>query len=63
MRTLEIVMRIVCFLVGVMLASGGSVRVSDGRGREGLANALLVLVWLGAALALLVLPWALPLRN
>ena len=30
MRTLEIVMRIVCFLVGVMLASGGSVRVSAG---------------------------------
>ena len=63
MRTLEIVMRIVCFLVGVMLASDGSVRVSDGRGRKGLANALLVLVWLGAALELLVLPWALPLRN
>lgn len=63
MRTLEIVMRIVCFLVGVMLASGGSVRVSDGDARKVLANTLLVFVWLGAALALLVLPWALPLRN
>lgn len=30
MRTLEIVMRIVCFLIGVMLASGGSVQVPAG---------------------------------
>ena len=30
MRTLEIVMRVVCFFVGVMLAFGGSVQVSAG---------------------------------
>lgn len=63
MRILEIAMRVVCFFVGVMLASGGSVRVSDGDAREVLANTLLVFVWLGAVAALLILPWALPLRN
>ena len=63
MKTLEIAMRIVCFLVGVMLAFGVTVRISDGDTREVLANALFVFVWLGAVAALLILPWAVPLRN
>ena len=63
MRTLEIVMRIVCFVMGIMLAFGMTIRIHDGDTREVLANALLVCVWLGAVLALLILPWALPLRN
>jgi len=63
MRTLEIVMRIVCFVMGIMLAFGMTIRIHDGDTREVLANALLVFVWLGAVLALLILPWALPLRN
>ncbi len=63
MRTLEIAMRIVCFVVGIMLAFGVRVRVSDGDAREVFANVLLIFVWLGAVLALLILPWALPLRN
>ena len=63
MRTLEIAMRIVCFLFGIMLALGASIRISDGGTCEVLANALLVFVWLSAVLALLILPWALQLRN
>ena len=63
MRTLEIVMRIVCFVMGIMLAFGMTIRIHDGDTREVLANALLAFVWLGAVLALLILPWALPLRN
>ena len=56
MKTLEIAMRIVCFLLGVMLAFGVTVRISDGDAREVLANALFVFVLLGAAVALLILP-------
>lgn len=63
MRTLEIAMRLVCFVIGIMLAFGASIRISDGGTCEVLANALLAFVWLGAVLALLILPWALPLRN
>lgn len=63
MRTLEIAMRILCFMVGIMLAFGVRVQVSDGDAREVFANVLLIFVWLGAVLALLILPWALPLRN
>lgn len=63
MRTLEIAMRILCFVVGIMLAFGVRVRVSDGDAREVFANVLLIFVWLSAVPALLILPWALPLRN
>ena len=63
MRTVEIAMRILCFVVGIMLAFGVRVRVSDGDAREVFANVLLIFVWLSAVLALLILPWALPLRN
>ena len=63
MRTVEIAMRILCFVVGIMLAFGVRVRVSDGDAREVFANVLLIFVWLSAVLALLILPWALPLRT
>ena len=63
MRTLEIAMRIVCFVFGVMLAFGASIRISDGGTCEVLANMIFVLVWNCAVLALLILPWAIPQRN
>lgn len=63
MRILEIAMRLVCFVIGIMLAFGMTVRIHDGDTREVLANMIFVLVWNCAVLALLILPWALPLRN
>ena len=63
MRILEIAMRVVCFLFGVMLAFGASIRISDGGTCEVLANMIFVLVWNCAVLALLILPWAIPQRN
>ena len=63
MRTLEIAMRLVCFVIGIMRAFGMTVRIHDGDTREVLANMIFVLVWNCAVLALLILPWAIPLRN
>lgn len=63
MRTLEIAMRLVCFVIGIMLAFCMTVRIHDGDTREVLANMIFVLVWNCAVLALLILPWAIPLRN
>ena len=63
MRTLEIAMRLVCFVIGIMPAFGMTVRIHDGDTREVLANMIFALVWNCAVLALLILPWAIPLRN
>jgi len=40
-----------------------TVRIHDGDTREVLANMIFVLVWNCAVLALLILPWAISLRN
>lgn len=43
MRILEIAMRLVCFVIGIMLAFGMTVRIHDGDTREVLANMIFVL--------------------
>lgn len=63
MKTIEIVMRIVCFLLGVMLAFGVNVHITNGSACEVLANTLFMFVWLSAVLTLVILPWALPRRK
>ena len=63
MRHIEIVMRAFCFCFGVLLALSIQVKIRAKNATEVFANALFALVYLGAVVALLVLPWALPLRN
>lgn len=63
MKAIETVMRIVCFLLGVMLAFGVKVHITNGSIYEILANTLFVFVWLSAVLTLVILPWALPWRK
>lgn len=63
MRHIEIVMRIICFCFGILLAVSIEVKMHAESATEVFANALLALVYIGAVVALLVLPWALPLRN
>ena len=59
MRHIEIVMRTFCFCFGVLLA----LSIHAKNAAEVFANALFALVYIGATVILLVLPWALPLRN
>lgn len=63
MHKLEIIMRGVCFCMGILLACSTNIRVRDAGTTEILANVLLAGIWLCAVVALLVLPWALPLIN
>lgn len=56
-------MRAFCFCFGVLLALSIQVKIRAKNATEVFANALFALVYLGAVVALLVLPWALPLRN
>ena|GEM_PF-2544161 len=63
MRHIEIVMRTFCFCFGVLLALSIQVKIHAKNATEVFANVLFALVYLGAVVTLLVLPWALPLRN
>lgn len=63
MKTIEIIMRIISFCMGILLACSTSIKVRGDGAVETLCNTLFVFVYLAAVVALLVLPWALPLRN
>lgn len=63
MKHIEIVMRIICFCFGILLALSTEVKVHAESAAEVFANALFAFVYIGATVTLLVLPWALPLRN
>ena len=63
MKHIEIVMRAFCFCFGVLLALSIQVKIHAKNAAEVFANALFALVYIGATVILLVLPWALPLRN
>lgn len=56
-------MRTFCFCFGVLLALFIQVKIHAKNAAEVFANALFALVYIGATVILLVLPWALPLRN
>ena len=63
MRVLEIIMRCICFILGICLAFGVKIEMKEAGAAEVFANTLLVIIWLGTTLCLLVLPWVVKLRN
>ena len=63
MKHIEIVMRAFCFCFGMLLALSIQVKIRAKNAAEVFANALFALVYIGATVILLVLPWVLPLRN